>query len=76
MPRDLLGDQTVDVSCGNCGRRTRLTVRWLEANTELRCECGAIVALTTQSVRDEIAKVARTIEDIEARIRLLKGQVW
>lgn len=55
----LFDNQSIEIPCGNCGRKVKKTVAWLKRNKKLVCAgCGIETTLETKKFLAGIKQVS------------------
>lgn len=67
---NILEQETIDIPCENCRRKNKKTIGWIKRNKQFACICGTVISLDTDQFRREIAKVERSLADLD---RMLKN---
>jgi transcription elongation factor Elf1 len=65
-------DQTVDITCPNCGRKNSILVCDFEASSEARISChhcGVVVKVEAEEFRQRLARVRKELEEIQLEAR-------
>ena len=60
----IVDDQTLELPCPHCGKKTAKTVRWVKANQQFTCACGTAVTLDAEQFRAEIAKLDKAFASL------------
>ncbi|MDM4014985.1 hypothetical protein [Roseiconus lacunae] len=68
-----LSKQTIEIPCENCGRKTAKSIGWVKANKLFVCACGTNITLDASKLNGEIAKVERSLKDLEQTLKKLGG---
>jgi hypothetical protein len=65
-------DETVDITCPNCGQKNTILVRDFEANSEARVSCHhcrVMVKIEAEEFRRRLAFVRKELEEIQLEAR-------
>lgn len=65
----IVDDQTLDLPCPKCGKKTKKTVRWVKANKQFTCSCGTAITLDADQFRAEIAKLEKAFAKLEGMFK-------
>jgi ribosomal protein L37AE/L43A len=66
---EFLDKTEIDITCPKCGRKTKKSIGWIKTNCQFRCGCGESFALEADQFKSEIAKVERSVKDLQRTIK-------
>ena len=66
-----LNKHELEIPCENCGHKTKKTIGWVKANTLFTCKCGTQITLEASQFKREIAKVEKSLKDLERSLKRL-----
>ena len=69
--KNLLDGSEIEILCENCRRKTKKTIGWIKTHNKFTCGCGTEITLDANQFRSEIAKVERSLADLEATFKQL-----
>ena len=46
-----LDDAEIEISCGNCGSRTKKSIGWMKDHNEFECGCGTMILVDASKFR-------------------------
>jgi DNA-directed RNA polymerase subunit RPC12/RpoP len=58
----ILDEQTIDISCPDCGTEHTKTIGWMKTNDNIACTCGATIVLDKSEFLDEIRGVEEALD--------------
>ncbi len=69
MP-SLFDEQTLTITCGQCGHKTEQKIKQLETNPEITCpKCGVTTKVSAAKFREGIIRLAeKTLKDFEKKL--------
>ncbi len=50
-----MNDQEIEITCENCGSRTKKDLGWVKDHNEFECGCGNMIAVDASRFRKELA---------------------
>ena len=53
----LVDNANIELPCKNCGRKTKKSIAWVNANRQFTCTCGSTSTLDTRQLKAELTKV-------------------
>lgn len=68
---ELFEDAEIAIPCPKCGQKHKKSVRWIRANKELSCPCGAVVALEADELLEGIEQADEAIDKFGADIKAI-----
>lgn len=69
--KNLLDKNEIAIPCENCRRKTKKTIGWIKTHDKFVCVCGTEITLDAKQFKSEIAKVERSMADLEATLKKL-----
>lgn len=64
-----LDNEQIEIPCKNCGRKSKKSIGWIKSHTEFSCACGTRIRLQASQFKSEIAKVERSLGDLERSLK-------
>jgi DNA-directed RNA polymerase subunit RPC12/RpoP len=69
MPQEYLDNQSIDIACTKCGRKTPKTVGWIRRYSYFDCAgCGTRINLERDQFINEATKISREFENLRRSI--------
>lgn len=65
----MFDDQSLDIPCPECGRKTAKTIGWLKSHNQFACRCGVTINLKTEKFRRDIGSAEQRLRDFKTRLR-------
>jgi len=62
----MIENVSINVPCPECGKRTKKTMKWVQSNPTMPCECGATVDLDAN-------EETRAIRELKTALKRLDG---
>ena len=59
----MFDDQSLDIPCPRCSRKTAKTIRWLKTHDHFTCRCGSRIELDKDDLLRELKDVEKAIRD-------------
>ncbi len=59
------GNQSVEIPCPKCGRKHTKRISGLNANTQIRCSCGANIDVDASELKKGLASVDKALKDLQ-----------
>jgi DNA-directed RNA polymerase subunit N (RpoN/RPB10) len=59
-----LDEQTIPITCANCGNKINKTIGWIKSNNNISCKCGIIINLKTDKFIRDIENVEKSFSDL------------
>jgi hypothetical protein len=70
MARSCIDDAELSLPCPKCRRRTKKTVAWVRAHTQLVCPgCSTKITLKTDELERGIRELERQFSDLKRSVR-------
>ncbi len=66
---DFLSSAEIDIPCTNCGRKTKKSIGWIKSHSDFICACGTEIHVDANQFKSEIAKVERSLGDLQRTIK-------
>ena len=64
-----LDSAEIEIPCQKCGSKTKKSIGWVRAHSEFTCACGATTTLDASQFKSEIAKVERSLADLQRTLK-------
>lgn len=62
-------NQEIGIPCSKCGTKTNKSIGWIKGNSKFTCACGTVINLDSDQFRGEIAKVERSISNLQRTLK-------
>lgn len=65
------GDEEIELTCKNCGRKTTKSLSWVQDNNEVICDCGTLIPVDATKFNKEVSKAESTADGAQGLMEKL-----
>jgi len=63
MPKDPIKGYLMPITCANCGRQVKKSIKWIRSNSSLQCEgCESDIKLETEEFKAEVDRFEKLLK--------------
>jgi hypothetical protein len=64
-----LDQQSIEIPCPECRKKTSKTIGWINKNSHFTCSCRNVVTLNANQFRNEIRKIEDALKNFGKNLR-------
>lgn len=68
---DVKDDREIELTCEDCGVKTKKSIDWINAHDELTCECGTLIPVDASKFHKELAKTESQLDGFQGLMEKL-----
>ena len=58
----MFDNERFEIECQKCGAIYSKTIRWVKANKQLRCKCGAVTIVDSRKLQKKIKEIENILK--------------
>ena len=66
-----IDDAEIEISCENCGSRTKKSIGWIKDHEEFECGCGTMIPVDPSKFRKELVKTESELDGFQGLMEKL-----
>jgi len=61
----IVDDTEIELTCDNCGGKTKKSIEWIKEHDQLTCDCGTMIPVDPSKYRKELAKTESGLDGFQ-----------